>query len=805
MSDSSAPSGLLARLTPRSVRAKFSLLVGGALVLVFALSAHVVGESIDKLGKRASDSAQSGMDEISKEYLSNYTKSMATRQDAVLDNLVHQLNVSSGLMQTLIDHPQMARQIGLALEADPSFESRLSYHPEGGWSQNAPGTRSVVSVWGYLLDDQHKPLPAVAEQVRTSAALDLIGPSIVPETRENFQQIYYMGPVDQAIMRTVPYATQAQNFDKEYKGHNDGKPKFWSFFFPGVYESWQQQIEANRGIGDVITGTVPYVDAITTKEIVTFFHPLWDASRQHPDGAVAIDIRLDQLTEMIPDIRVAQTGFAFLATADGNVIAISPTGTRLLGLKEERVDVGGGVILIQKLLSKSEFDGVRRLQVSGEQHNVSLMLPKLGASDAREYVLETQTLKELSLWTPLSAAPHHPTPANWILGILVPKDEIFASVEKARMEITADTQSTRGKQAILSVLGTLFAVLSVAGVARRLTNPLSQLAEAAERIRHKDYSVRVDIPTRDEVGTLARVFNGMTAEIESYTTNLERLVEERTRDLQQRSRDLELANEKNKELAAQLAKENKRLGGEVEVLQQLQSMILPKDDELRHAPNLDIFGYMKAADEVGGDYYDVLQSGDTVKVGIGDVTDHGLKSGVVMLMVQSVALTLFNSGSYTPERFLIALNEVIYKNVARAQAGRDLSLCFVDFTPGSITICGQHEHVIVLRKDGEIEVIDTMELGYTVGQIDDISGLVGTLEVPFGPGDTLVLFSDGITEAESETPHKLYGLERLRESIRRGPVSSAQALNEAIIADVRRFIGKQKVHDDITLLVIRHK
>ena len=76
--------------------------------------------------------------------------------------------------------------------------------------------------------------------------------------------------------------------------------------------------------------------------------------------------------------------------------------------------------------------------------------------------------------------------------------------------------------------------------------------------------------------------------------------------------------------------------------------------------------------------------------------------------------------------------------------------------------------------------------------------------MPFKKGDTMVLFTDGITEAESEDG-KLYGINNLIASVQRAHKASASSIATAIIADVRAHIGKQKVHDDITLVVLKHR
>jgi len=93
----------------------------------------------------------------------------------------------------------------------------------------------------------------------------------------------------------------------------------------------------------------------------------------------------------------------------------------------------------------------------------------------------------------------------------------------------------------------------------------------------------------------------------------------------------------------QLQIENLRMGAELNVARRIQQMILPSPQELE-IEGLDIAGYMAPADEVGGDYYDVLYTDDIVTISIGDVTGHGLESGLLMLMTQTAVRTLKEAG-----------------------------------------------------------------------------------------------------------------------------------------------------------------
>jgi len=102
--------------------------------------------------------------------------------------------------------------------------------------------------------------------------------------------------------------------------------------------------------------------------------------------------------------------------------------------------------------------------------------------------------------------------------------------------------------------------------------------------------------------------------------------------VQERTAELGKANAAITTLNPQLQAENLRMGAELEVTRKLQHMLLPTAEELHQIADLDIACYMEPAAEVGGDYYDVLQHNGQIKIGIGDVTGHGLESGVLMVM-----------------------------------------------------------------------------------------------------------------------------------------------------------------------------
>ncbi len=268
-------------------------------------------------------------------------------------------------------------------------------------------------------------------------------------------------------------------------------------------------------------------------------------------------------------------------------------------------------------------------------------------------------------------------------------------------------------------------------------------------------------------------------------------------ELNQAHAEIKILNERLKE-------ENLRMGAELDVARQLQTMLLPTAEELQQIETVDIAAFMQPAEEVGGDYYDILQHNGTIKIGIGDVTGHGLESGVVMLMVQTAIRTLLTSEENDPIRFMDILNRTLYDNIARMNVARSLTLALLDYQRGHLRLSGQHEQVIVVRRGGQVEVKDTLELGFPLALERDITPLVGETVIDLQPGDGIVLYSDGITEAENQSG-QFYGLERITAVVSRYWDDPAETIKNHVVADVRRFIGDHVVYDDLTLVVVKQR
>ncbi|WP_337995762.1 PP2C family protein-serine/threonine phosphatase [Oleispirillum naphthae] len=358
-------------------------------------------------------------------------------------------------------------------------------------------------------------------------------------------------------------------------------------------------------------------------------------------------------------------------------------------------------------------------------------------------------------------------------------------------------------------------------IARSIRDPLLRLNALMREVSEGNWERDIAADDgQDEIAEMTRTLAGfkrnaltlreMEVEKQVMLIREKEETEQALHSLDQAHHEIQILNDR-------LNEENLRLGTELDVSRRLQRMLLPRPEELAEVAPLDIAAFMEPATEVGGDYYDVLADGDGVCIGIGDVTGHGLESGVVMLLAQSAVRTLVTAEEHDLPRLLDVLNRAMYQNIRRLGCEKNLSFALLDYRPrgageedlpagvaGRLHIVGQHESVLILRCSGTIEELDTLELGLPLGLVDRIGAYTGVAAADLFPGDLVVLYSDGITEA-ADANGLLFGVARLKEELLRHAPAEVSAIKDAVIAAVRAHIGDAPVYDDMTLLVIRQR
>ena len=135
---------------------------------------------------------------------------------------------------------------------------------------------------------------------------------------------------------------------------------------------------------------------------------------------------------------------------------------------------------------------------------------------------------------------------------------------------------------------------------------------------------------------------------------------------------------------------------------------------------------------------------------------------------------------------------------------KNLSLCLLNYHDGKLLLFGQHEQMIFVHKDGKTELIDTIELGFPIGLKENIDKFVHESKLILQLGEGIVLYTDGITEAENSSG-EYYEIERLCDAVSRSWNNSSEEIKKLVIDDVFNYIGNQEVYDDIALIVIKRR
>lgn len=173
-----------------------------------------------------------------------------------------------------------------------------------------------------------------------------------------------------------------------------------------------------------------------------------------------------------------------------------------------------------------------------------------------------------------------------------------------------------------------------------------------------------------------------------------------------------------------------------------------------------------------------------------------------MIMTQAAVRMGMIAGIDDPEHLYASINRLIFRNLSRMDSRSNLTLSMLDIFPdGTCVVTGQHEEFFIIRANGALETIDTIELGIPVGLDENIDELIGSTSFRLLADEWVLLFSDGVTEAENRNG-EFFGATRLCRAFAEAPKESAQGVVDFVLDRLTRFIGDRAVLDDIAIVVV---
>jgi serine phosphatase RsbU (regulator of sigma subunit)/predicted enzyme related to lactoylglutathione lyase len=247
---------------------------------------------------------------------------------------------------------------------------------------------------------------------------------------------------------------------------------------------------------------------------------------------------------------------------------------------------------------------------------------------------------------------------------------------------------------------------------------------------------------------------------------------------------------------AEKLESERRAAQELEIAKQVQARLFPQT--LPSLTTLEYAGICIQARQVGGDYYDFLDLGrERLGLVIGDIAGKGIAAALLMANLQANLRSQCAIALDQPQHFLRSVNQLFFENTADS-AYATLFFAEYDDKAGRLRYanCG-HLCALLLRSDNTLERLDSTAT--VLGLFKDWDCSIG--ERRLFPGDTLALYTDGITEAFNQAEED-FGEHRLIAALRRHRELPSQSLLASIVDEVRQFSPHEQ-HDDITLIVAK--
>jgi serine phosphatase RsbU (regulator of sigma subunit)/energy-coupling factor transporter transmembrane protein EcfT len=332
---------------------------------------------------------------------------------------------------------------------------------------------------------------------------------------------------------------------------------------------------------------------------------------------------------------------------------------------------------------------------------------------------------------------------------------------------------------ILTIVGILFLIIQVVAfsmglaLARSITGSVHELFAGTERVRRGDFTGRVSIKSRDQLGELSASFNSMTSSIE--------------------------------DLLLQKA-EKERMEQELRIARNIQMSLLPQGPLVM--PGVALIAHCEPAREVGGDYYDFMPIDDhTFGILVADVSGKGTSAALYMAELKGIMMSL-SQRHRSPRELLIEADRIISRHLD-SRSFITVTYLVVDLRAGMLQYARAGHCPLVYvpgpyaqRRKPQLMAPDGLVLGLTLDQGRTFNRLLEEVSLPLGRGDLLVLYTDGITEAMNRDG-ECFGDARLASLIGQHADLPAEELRERILREIDSFTESAVQQDDMTMVVLR--
>lgn len=312
------------------------------------------------------------------------------------------------------------------------------------------------------------------------------------------------------------------------------------------------------------------------------------------------------------------------------------------------------------------------------------------------------------------------------------------------------------------------ALLFGTALVRSITGSVHALSVGTRKLQGGDFSHRIIVHSKDQLGDLARSFNSMSQGIEDL---------------------LEQQGEKE------------RMEEDLRVARNIQMSLLPQ--EYVEVEGLKIAAVCLPANEMGGDYYDLLPLSDhRLGVLIADVSGKGTSAALYMAELKGLILSLSRNHD-SPKSLLSELNEILAPNLDR-RSFVTMTYAIIDSMKRTLRVAraGHNPLIHFDGRTGETRLLSPpgLALGFDSGE--RFRAVIQEVELPLVPGDSFLFFTDGISEAMNGRA-ELFGEGRLASILKEANALSSDDLKERILDEVRIFAAGESPHDDMTMVIVK--
>ncbi len=552
-----------------------------------------------------------------------------------------------------------------------------------------------------------------------------------------------------------------RNIDSLYMGTSSGvfRGYPWSERLASSYDHRRRPWYIKAVKEGKLVWSKPYISAIDNILIVTCSKPFYTKEGKLV-GVVEADVTLKMLTERIIRTQIGKSGYAFLIDSEGNLIAhpgISTGGRRW----NEKY--------LTKNLLKSNSEGLRKIVKD-------MIAGKTGIQRFEGDPIISGDDKYIA-YAPLKTT-------RWSLGVVMPVLEIIAPAKDTaeRIALITNNTATDIKRRIRNVtyfVGAIFLVMVVfvwtvaGGVSKKIARPILKLKEGVQVVGEGNLDYKLDIRTGDEIEELASAFNKMTTDLKMYIENLKRVTAE-----------------------------NERIESELQIARNIQASMLPRlFPPFPDRSEFEIFATMVPAKEVGGDLYDFFFIDNRrLCFLIGDVSGKGVPAALFMTISKILLKREAMEGGGVDEILYRVNNTIVPDNESCMFV--TLFCGILDTQTGKVEFAnGGHNPPLIARKNGNFEYMKVPH-GFVIGAMVGVS--FERREIVLGEGDTIFLYTDGVTEAMN--PDKqMFSESNLKNALDEFKNESVSKIIEGVKRRIEEFTRGAPQSDDITMLAIRFK